>query len=295
MGITNEQYEKIIRFLDADMEPEEMEAFEKELASNPEMRHQLDFEQSVRDGFALRNITSLTDTAPVKGDPATPKTPGKITTMRKWWAISAAAVAIIALVLFTILWQKQEKNPGITNRKDIDTIHEKSAPPQIVTAPAKDSSGEIELASLFRQYFKKDTLPEEYPIFLAEALTDYDSGNYTTLQRLNLNSIPQTRGVGEADSKENILQLGHYYKGLAFLQTNNTREAVINLEWVLNNHPGNTLRDKAQWYLALAYLKEHKPGKAKELLKKIISGSRENTLSKHANTLLKSLEKRDNS
>lgn len=81
MGITTEQYEKIIRFLDAEMEVAEMEAFEKELAANPEMRHQLDFEQSLRDDFALQNLTSLPGTM----------ASGKVREMRKWLAIGSGS------------------------------------------------------------------------------------------------------------------------------------------------------------------------------------------------------------
>src|SRR5690606_17612903 len=119
----------------------------------------------------------------------------------------------------------------------------------------KDSGGVVDLDLLFKQYFKKDDLPANYPLFLAEAFTDYESGNYKTLQQLNLNDLPQTRGTDESGSKAIILQLGHYYKGLAFLQTNNTKEAIHHLNWVLNNRPANALRAKAQWYVALVYLK----------------------------------------
>jgi tetratricopeptide (TPR) repeat protein len=159
-----------------------------------------------------------------------------------------------------------------------------------VTAPVKDSSEVIGLALLFKQYFKKEALPENYPLFLAEALMDYESGNYTTLQQLNLSDLPRARGAGEADSK-NILQLGHYYKGLAFLQTSNTKEAAINLNRVLNNQPGYALRAKAQWYLALTYLKENNAEKAAELCRSIVNDKKNNILVKNAEKMLEALGK----
>ncbi|MBX2925682.1 MAG: tetratricopeptide repeat protein [Chitinophagaceae bacterium] len=288
MNITNEQYQKIIRFLDADMEQDEMDAFEKELASHPEMRKQLDFEQSLRDEFMLQGIDHLPGTVAANESLPVSATPGKITRMQKWIAIGAAVVT--AVTLLTIFWQKPGKNPDVADRKHLDAIDtaQKTAnsPETAVTALTENSSGDIDLALLFKQYFKKDALPENYPLYLAEAFTDYEAGNYTTLQKLNLNDLPQTRGVSETDSKENILQLGHYYKGLAFLQTGNTRDAITNLYWVLNNQPGKALQAKAQWYLALAYLKENNSEKATELCRSIVNNKENNILVKNAEKIL---------
>lgn len=290
MGITTEQYEKIIRFLDAGMEPDEMDEFEIEMAANPEIRYQLDFEQSIRDGFALRNITSLPGVLPASANAAVHVKPGKVTSMRKWLAISAALIA--ACLVFTIFWQKTAKSPAIAGRMDMDTPQKASSQRQLtVVAPSNDSSKGIDLALLFIQNFEKDVLPDQYPLFLAEALTDYESGNYTTLQRLDLNDLPQTRGVNETDSKENILKWGHYFKGLAFLQTGNAGEAAINLDWVLNNQPGKALRVKTQWYLALTYLKENEGGKAAELCKKIVDNKENQALVIKAEKILDTLKK----
>jgi len=294
MGLTTEQYNRIMRFLDAVMEPDEMDAFEKELAANPEMRKQLDFEQSVRDGFALGKIRSLPDWGTQAGVPGTipadPKIPGKIKSIQKWLGVAAAVIT--AFTLFTVFRQKPEKKQDVAATNNIDTSLQAISPPGATTPePAKDSSRAVDLAQLFEQYFKKDALPEDYPLFLAEALTDYEAGNYTTLQKLNLNNVPQTRGAGEAGSKENILQLGHYYKGLAFLQTGNTRDAIINLHWVLNNHPDKTLRDKALWYLALGYLKENNREKAAESCRSIVNNKEDHILGGNAEKILDVLGK----
>lgn len=287
MGITTEQYEKIIRFLDAGMDGGEMDDFEKELAANPEMRYQLDFEQSVRDGFTLQNITRLSGAVPVKESMTARVMPGKIIGMRKWLTIGAAVV--MAFTLFTVFWQKQP-SPDVAGRKDIDTAREVASQPEAsVAAPGKDSNKNIDLSLLFKQYFKKDALPEQYPPFLAQAFMDYESGNYTTLQQLNLNDLPQTRGTGETDSKESILKWGHYYKGLAFLQTDNIGEAVINLDWVLNSRPDKALRAKAQWYLTLAYLKDNNGKKAAELCRGIVGNRENHILVKNAKQLLDTL------
>ncbi|HRP31864.1 MAG TPA: hypothetical protein PKV73_08235 [Agriterribacter sp.] len=270
MSLTNEQYKKIILFLDAEMEPEEMDAFEEELAANPEMRAQLDFEQSVRNNFAQQHITNPADTIPSKKNAATATTTGKITSMRNWMAIGAAVIT--ACILITVLWKKPATGPDITKANGIDTTDKKRNPiPIAVNVPAKDSSKPIDLTLLFKQYFKKDALPEDYPLFLAEAFLDYESGKYTTLQQLDLSQLPQTRGEMKAGSEETILRLAHYYKGIAFLQTNNAKDALISLNWVLKNNPEKAMLTKTQWYLALAYLKENDSTRATELFNKIIS------------------------
>lgn len=277
-----------MRFLDAGMEEAEMDAFAKELDSSPEMRKQLDFEQSLRDGFALRNMTSLPGVAPANEDPAMRKKTGRITSIQKWLAIGAAAIT--AFILFTIFWQKPEKGQNVVNRNGIDTLHHKNSEPQTaINAPVEDSSKGVDLALLFNQYYKKDALPEQYPLFLAEALMDYESGNYKTLQQLSLNNLPQTRGAGDTDNKKNILQLGHYYKGLAFLQTNNTGDAIINLHWVLHNQPDKALQVKAKWYLTLAYVKENNKEKAAELCRSIIDSEENRVLVKNAAQILDKL------
>lgn len=291
MGITTEQYKKIIRFLDTEMDPAEMDDFEKELATNPEMRMQLDFEQSLRDDFALHNVIKLPGSVPVNEKIEVRPIPGKVKTMKKWLAISAAVV-LIAVILLTIFWQNPGQTPDVAKGNSSDTAQNKNVQlPTTETSVAKDTSKSIDLTLLFNQYFKKDVLPEQYPLYLAEALMDYEAGNYKTLQQLNLNDLPEVRGNNETDSKENVLKWGHYYKGLAFLQTNNNRVAIINLDWVINNQPGKALRTKAQWYLALAYLKEKNSEKAVKLCSDIISNKDNDSLIKNAKKILDTLRK----
>lgn len=288
MGITTEQYEKIIRFLDAEMEVAEMEAFEKELAANPEMRHQLDFEQSLRDDFALREITDLADANVPEHNL---KIPGKRRSMQKWWAIAAAAIVIAGLTFFIKPWQKKGKTPAVAIQQQIDTSQKKgNLPQQVTTVPPKDNDEIIDLKMLFEQYFKKDTVPEAYPIFLAEALIDYESGNYATLQKLNLNDLPQVRGAGDND-RESILQLGHYYKGISYLETGNTEKAIAHFDWVLKNKPDKALQVKATWFLALAYLKENNREKAAALCRSIINKKGNSILIRNAEKILDTLGK----
>ncbi|MFT4016189.1 MAG: tetratricopeptide repeat protein [Agriterribacter sp.] len=291
MNITTEQYQKIMRFLNTEMDDAEMDAFEKELNANPEMRSQLDFEQSVRDSFALRNITVLPGIELVDNSAKINVPFRGVKQLRVWVAISAAVVSVI--VFLSIFFKKTEKNTVTAATDTIDTAQQSTIPPQVMVAEPvqKDSVEVIDLVGLFKQYFKKDTLPEHYPLFLAEALIDYESGNYKALQQLNLKDLPQTRGADETGNRKSILQLGYYYKGLAFLQTGNTNEAIVNLKWVLNNQPDKNLRARAQWYLALIYLKENNGEKAAELCRSIINNKENHILVKNAEKIFDIIEK----
>lgn len=284
MSITNEQYERIVRFLDGEMELEEMEAFEDELNSHPEMRAQLDFEQSVRDSFAWQHVSTVTDIEMVEA--ARGRTQN-IPRMLKW--VAAGAAVITALVLTAVFWQKPVGKQEQTVVTTTDQVEKKPVNPEPEAkpdAPTPDViNTSVDLLSLFKQYFKKDSLPDEYPIFLAEAFTDYESGHYKTLQQLDLKNIPETRS---GNTKENILALGHYYKGLAFLQTGNSKNAIINLDWVVNQ-PDQALQTKAEWYLALAYLQENNKEKAIELCRRIVS-RKTDPMAKNAKKLLNSLQ-----
>ncbi|MFM9908358.1 MAG: tetratricopeptide repeat protein, partial [Chitinophagaceae bacterium] len=92
------------------------------------------------------------------------------------------------------------------------------------------------------------------------------------------------------ESKQPVLEFGHYYKGIAFLKTNNTKEAILNLQWVQKNSTDKNLQLKAQWYLALAYLKSNNSVEAINLLKKIADKSAYHRYKKTAQNLLNDLE-----
>jgi tetratricopeptide (TPR) repeat protein len=277
MGITTEQYQRIIRFLDASMEEAEMDAFEKELSANPEMRLQLEFEQSVSDDFISHNKPGLKDINSPKEGVKPEYASARVNSKLKW--IGAIAAVVTACMLLAIFWEKREKTPALVAETKIDTSTQSiNSPVLIVPKTDEANSSPTELELLFNKYFRKDSIPEDCPLFLARALTQYESGNYLPLQQIDLTHLPRTRGKDEKDNKKNTLQLGYYYKGLAYLQTQNTREAKENLEWVLKHQTDRTLRIKAQWYLTLTYVKENNREKVIELCQEIISS--------HGNPLL---------
>ena len=94
----------------------------------------------------------------------------------------------------------------------------------------------------------------------------------------------------DINSKQNILQLGHYYKGLAYIETNDNKQAIENLQWVIDSAQSPQLKIKAQWYLALIYLKENNTKKALPLLSSLSKNSNAVQYHKQANEILEMLK-----
>jgi hypothetical protein len=262
MNISTEQYERIIRFLDAGMTLEEMNAFEKELEANPAMRQQLDFEQSVRDSYALNKDEEAGDyenTIPIV----------RSFNKKKWVAIAIAASVVAALITIFFLQPENKPTPVIVQDKDTTGTKKKDTV-QLVIKKTDDSSKTRSTASIYKQYFALDAIPETYPMYLAEALTNYENGNYNSIQKLDLSDIPDLRSNAD---KQVVLETGHYYKGIAFLKTGNTTQGIINLQWVEKKGENTELKSKAAWYLSLGYLKNNQVTEAVGQLKKVVAST----------------------
>jgi TolA-binding protein len=139
--------------------------------------------------------------------------------------------------------------------------------------------------------FEKDSLPEIYPMVIAEELNQYAIGNDAPIQQLNLSNLPETRGSSSQADKQTAQQLGHYFKGIAYLEKGSSQQAIINLQWVIKNSDNKQLTAKAEWYLALSYLKNDNNNEAEILLKKVSQNENNSTYSSKALRLLKSIKK----
>ena len=94
------------------------------------------------------------------------------------------------------------------------------------------------------------------PDMLAMVPANYKNSDYS-FREIDLDKVPISRGSSnDINSKQNILQLAHYYKGLSYVETNDYKKAIENLQWVITNAINDQIKIKAQWYLALIFLKE---------------------------------------
>jgi len=280
MELTTEQYNRILRFLDADMSVEEIAAFKQELAANLEMRTQLDFEQSVRDVFEQKQVLFKNTEKPAM----------LISFKNRNSTFIAAATVLFIIAVTVLLFQKQkpDKNSTVIN---LDTVHLIKSDTVTVLNKTVDNYQATKAETLFRKYFEKDSLPEIYPMVIAEELNQYAIGNDAPIQQLNLSNLPETRGSSSQADKQTAQQLGHYFKGIAYLEKGSSQQAIINLQWVIKNSDNKQLTAKAEWYLALSYLKNDNNNEAEILLKKVSQNENNSTYSSKALRLLKSIKK----
>ncbi|MGH2562974.1 MAG: tetratricopeptide repeat protein, partial [Ginsengibacter sp.] len=82
-------------------------------------------------------------------------------------------------------------------------------------------------------------------------------------------------------------------KSLSYIETNDNKQAIQNLRWVIDSAQSRQLKIKAQWYLALLYLKENNTEKALPLLSSLSKNSIELQYRKHADEILKALNQQE--
>ncbi len=294
MEITLGQYDDIQQYLDGKMEPEQAASFLQELRANKDLTEAFEFEKSVRENAQgirqAREILAVTQalTQNAADDPAadtdvrnliqqsgrewsqtrtTPPLPqasappmtatAKVIPFR-WTKMAIAASLLIATgsIVFLYIYKNRIEQP----------------------------------AALFAEYFSKDPVPEGDHPMLAQALTDYTHNNYTTLKRYDLDNLPTLKGGGE-DQRQKILELGYYYKGIAFLASGEADSATPAFQWVIDHAVTDSLVWKAQWYEALAELKSSNIPAAISMLRPVSSNPKAGTYREQAIALLNKLSK----
>jgi|GEM_PF-6794858 len=270
MPITTDQYQRLMNFMDGIMSLDETLSFEKELANNTELRAQLDFEQRIRD-----DISSAKNINGEFNDEQSVLTVRK----NKYFSIKQSRIKLMAAVIIpsviiagVAMLLVHKKNISTSVSTTIDTAKTNN---KIVLAPLKKPADvpqekkTIDTESLFKKYYKKEPAPEEYPILLAEAFDGYARNNYAPLDKLNLQELPDTRGSDDAENKKSILLLGNFYKGAAALERKKTTAAIEYFTWVINHSKGTAWQEKAQWYLAMAFLQKNDISLAQKELEKL--------------------------
>ena len=231
-----------------------------------------------------------------------------------WKKFAVAAIIIGVIFLGIVMYENSlQKNYPVagTNKKTDSSINiiktdtpqiPKNLPEQNLAIQNKSDTNkavkqkkQIHINSksevLFANNFKPDTIPENTAGPLEDALAYYEKGDYkntvASIETADLNT--ELRGQ-EMDAKH-IIFYAHYYKALSYLEETNAVKAIPELNNAIKESPDSVLQIKAQWYLALAYLKSNDIEKSKELLLKIVSVKHENTFQLQALNLLSDLKK----
>ncbi len=201
------------------------------------------------------------------------------------------ATACLVFGSIAAIFYKAYRSSKYTAAPVNDTIVEvqkKLNKPAIAT-PISDSLMAVKLNNLYNQYCTKDTVPKKVPAYLEEAFMGYEFNDYIYFKQLDLNAIPETI-KSDSLNYQTINELGNYYKGISLLMLNDTQEAIIHLNWVSNNSASNVYVTKAQWYLAMAYLKNSDFQKCQYLLSSVAAFKKFQPYATNASKLLQKLQ-----
>lgn len=271
MNITPEQYERLNRFLDAEMTAAEMRAFEQEMELNPELRTQLDFERQVRENLFAPGMTNL-PVSPVKKEYTGIGISGKKKVARMIWIAAGLAASVLLVLLLFRPWNNNKPaTPPIVKTDTVPPVQKKDTLKPFITA---GDNKLLNTDSLFMVFFEKDQIPDEYPPYLADALMAYEQNKFEALEQLDL--MPKLR-TANASEYEKIKIFGHYYKGVSSLKLGKPSNAKEHFEWVETNAHDEALILKAKWYNILIGLKEGDLNKIAIDLKSLETSNIKNT------------------
>ncbi len=269
MELDQEQYQKIASFLDGEMSITEMEQFDYELKNNHKLHAQLKFEVSVRDELTLREqiVSKKTKT-------------GKLFYLKI--ASTAAVLAVILWVVYTKKNTKPKLSKPIVQNETNNPIPKDSI--DLEKSQGQKKNVEKNIALLFSEYFKKDTVPKSLPIYLAAALEGYAQNDFEELLKLDKDNLPQTRG--NKIEETGVTNMIDYYKAIALCQNG---EMEIAQKLFLNQITSNSKNSiDSKWYLALINIKQNNKTAAIQYLYEIENST------KYKRNIQKILEKLSN-
>lgn len=321
MKISQEKFERLLKFLDAEMNAVEIASFEREVQSDADLKEQLAFQLNLTDAFSkkksmdaelidpaeLNNLKALLATA--KNNYFKNKSAANISEQHTkvvsindhrynkqvhfpHW-LAAASVVVLAILASMMLYFSIHNNSKEFTADKHDSNYPKKTNDIVIlpvdTLKQQDQKlpGKINYASLAEKIYTKDKAPSDPPQLLAAELSDYNSGSYETIQSFDAVNIPKTRGALDVIE---IKQLAHYYKGISFFETKNSKAAHEHFQWVIDSSKNNQLQIKASWYKSLLYLKSGELKKAEPLLNKVALNNTVPIYAKKASDLLNTIK-----
>jgi len=238
------ELEKIIQYLDGDMNVEEKQLFELELKSNPMLAQQLRLTQQVDQLLADNELFTFIENLQTakeqfKNEEIRALNEDYKETNSKFkqnFFLSRKLLTAAAVILLVVI---------------------SSVVYNIISVPTNDR--------LFKQYYQKyeaDIITRSSVITdvnaLIAAIQQYDKGNYPV-------AIVKFEEILKSD-KDNTA--AHFFVGVSYIETNNYEKAIKNLSFVITQND-TAFIEHAEWYLALCYVKTKQTNKANALLSKI--------------------------
>ena len=204
------------------------------------------------------------------------------------WLIAASLIGLISLG--TVWWyykdKKEDSKVSINNKKaDSGVVTDRTRdsveniiqiqptpPPESASSKNIDERKEENKRNvLFADNFKPDSVPPDKEGPLETAFAYYENKQFEKASREfeNADIGPVTRGDAEEYTKLLTFYI-HYYQALSYLAASiKTSQAISELRKAITTSPDAAWTTKAQWYLALAYIKSDEVNQAKALLKEV--------------------------
>ena len=263
MNLSEEQYEVIEAYLTNELSAADRTIFENDMQADAELQAEVDRQRNLRLGLRALGIeraleraktqykaTTLTDESMPDKQPVV----RPLTTWRYW---AAAASVVIVLGAGYYAYQQTTDRPA-------DIAYAETFTPDATDQLMKD--------------FPTGQVSPEIRTHFLDALTQYKAGKYDQVIE-NLRTLP-------ADKQ--TIQYKNYFLGLSYLANKQPVEAIPLLTKA-QSAPSVKLRQKAEWFLALAYVKNGQKDKARLLLNQI-SSNRANPFGKLAQQVLRKIE-----
>lgn len=239
MKLTAEQYELIEAYLNGKLAPADRADLEADRRADPELDREIRLQEELRAGFRAVGLENRLQAArqrhqdrtdnPQKVEPKVMPLPAQRTVRVAWgwndlrtWA-AAASVVIIVGVSVWLLNQQRESRIG-------ETAYASNYQPDATDFVVRGLPASLK--------------PADRAV-LTRGVQAYHQGQYGA-------AIGSLEKVANADGS---LAIAQYYLGISYLTTPDVDKAIRYLQIAQREAPPD-IRRKAQWYLALAYLKK---------------------------------------
>ena len=296
---TEEWFDKAIAFFNGTMTTEQAQLFEKETAASEELSKLMQTWKTTDEEAALYEINRQETEAfisthqKLKSDFVNDDVKVKKLKYFPWrWVAIAAAVTGIILLMRIFTPSADKSSFADEHKKKSDTTHKiVAADSPVVTIDSQVKKTDIQPRTLYAQVFRPDEVPEDPNGPLDNAFFYYASKHYkkaiTAIDSAGSKTL--TRG---SDSFTPVTKFyAAYYKALSMLSLGNVSGAVKLLMQSMSLAPSAFLKAKAQWYLALAYLKQENVPTAIETLGILIKNPSAGEYKHKAEKLLSELNK----
>lgn len=288
MALTNEQYEKIGRYLSAEMTKEEEVQFLGEVTASEEMQQELDLIKIARGQHDVyRDLPGLFNALDVEDEEyRTRKQQLKnlrtresglhninITNIKPLkspkWMVAASVAALIVLILAAAYY--------ISRQGSLPVVKKPGVIPGDSTRP-NEKNDSLKRRVPENDYPVYDTLYTRYqpgdvvPVELQNAVANYKEGKYV-LAVSELADIGNIRG-NELPNRKELRAMAFFYSGLCYLELTKNEEAYEQLRQAyLSRKLLKSMEEDAAWYFALACLKTKKPTEAETVLQQMNAGN----------------------